>query len=652
MPGFRLLPFVTALLVFVNIARSHASTVVLITQKKGVLLSASGGARWKDFNDGLPDEVSPLGIMTDGRGLVYLSTRDSGLYRSDASHESWKPVTGDLFLMRSRLFPRRYRKISAMAVSRLNPLDLAVAVKHAVYRSADGGKTWSAVPLRGLVHSHYFTALGFAGPSADLYLGTSFNGLYRFGHGTLQGCSAGLPDEPYSKEMRFYEEIGAVACDPLYPAHLFAGLNFGGGLFHSRDSGKTWKRLKAPMDDRPYSSVLEIVPFRRELYVSTSAGVYRMNMDDGSWAPHGFGNLLKSLPEGARPLSALVMDGSGKTPPLVLFLGTRQANPTKKSLPAAGRRGLYASVPSVRGKLSSLLQTMRRCRFNALTIDMKDDFGHLYFPTENGTAREIGTAKRPLDVSALLRRLKDEGVYSIARVVVFKDQALFRAYDHRYAIWNARTGGPWRGNPREFWVDPHSKFVQDYNISIAAELERLGFDEIQFDYIRFPSDGPTNQCLYRYREDPTAFKSEVLSDFLVRAKRSLRAPLSVDIYGFNAWYHFGNWIGQDIEEFARVADVVCPMVYPSHFGSRFYRSVPPDTHPYRIVYESGRRALLLAGPQALIRPYLQAFRMLSPTWGPGYISSQARAAGESGCSGYTFWNAGGEYGMVLRALGE
>jgi len=178
----------------------------------------------------------------------------------------------------------------------------------------------------------------------------------------------------------------------------------------------------------------------------------------------------------------------------------------------------------------------------------------------------------------------------------------------------------------------------------------MGFDEIQFDYIRFPSDGPVHQCLYRYRKDGATYKSEALVDFLTRAKRSLKVPVSVDIYGFNGWYRFGNSIGQDIEAFARVADVICPMVYPSHFGSRFYRSHPGNEHPYRVVLDGGIRSRALAGDGVFLRPYLQAFKMLSPTWGPGYIAAQIRGAEESGSNGYTFWNAKGEYDMLYRGL--
>ena len=126
----------------------------------------------------------------------------------------------------------------------------------------------------------------------------------------------------------------------------------------------------------------------------------------------------------------------------------------------------------------------------------------------------------------------------------------------------------------------------------------------------------------------------------------------MDIYGFNACYRFGKRIGQDIEELSRVADVICPMVYPSHFGTRYLRHLKGDEHPYRIVLDSGTRAHVLAGEDVLIRPYLQAFKMLSPTWGPGYIRSQIAGAADSKSSGFTFWNAAVDYSMLVSAAGK
>ena len=291
------------------------------------------------------------------------------------------------------------------------------------------------------------------------------------------------------------------------------------------------------------------------------------------------------------------------------------------------------------------MRTIKKTGFNAIVIDMKDDFGCVYFPTKNSTAIDIGSTRKPLHIEAILKTLKENDIYTIARLVVFKDRELYRAYNGRYAIKDRATGLPWKGSKAEFWVDPHSVFVHRYNIELAAELEELGFDEIQFDYIRFPSDGPIDRCVYPDRKFGDSYKSEIMADFLYAARDRLTKPISTDIYGFNSWYRFGNSIGQDMEEFARFADVICPMVYPSHFGSRFYGSLKGDEKSYRLIYDGGMRAHAIAG-SAVIRPYLQAFKMLSPNWGPGYITSQQKGAADSGCSGFTYWNASTNYDIL------
>lgn len=289
---------------------------------------------------------------------------------------------------------------------------------------------------------------------------------------------------------------------------------------------------------------------------------------------------------------------------------------------------------------------------NALVIDIKDDLGSVFLPVSNKTAHEIRAVKKIAELPGLLVKLKKKGVYAIARIVVFKDWYLYRAYNYKYAILNYRTGAAWQGNPGEYWIDPHAEFAHTYNIAIAKEAELAGFDEIQFDYIRFPLDGPVHLCAFRHRKDPGVYKSEVIGDFLAAAKHELRVPVSADIYGLNAWYRFGNRIGQNIEEIAEIVDVVCPMVYPSHFGGRFYGRFSHRERPYRIIRESGRRAVLFAESRALIRPYLQAFSLLSPTWGPEYIRDQVRAAADSGCSGFSLWNANADYAMSRAALGN
>lgn len=647
MRGFDLALFFFLLVSVPGLASDYR--IILLSSEKGVLLSENGGRAWRDFNKGLPRGLSPTGIRGDSNGSLYLLTHGQGLYRSKNPGEGWTSLNCDEFLSRGKGLPPEYRKITAFAASHVKPGTLVCATKHALYRSKDGGARWKTIPMRALEHSHYITSLALDG-GLDIIAGTSFNGIYRISGNHFTRRSTGLPHESFSRSRVFFEEISAIAVDPRNPAVIFAGLNFGGGVYVSANAGHSWSPLPLPAKGESLSCVDDLSLRGNFLYIASAEGVIQYDRSTGAFGVQKIDDIRKRLPGGIKPFAFFLIDRDGKLPPLFFRFG---ANPVYRvralDARAVEKRAIYASVPAIRRKLSQLLSTIRKCGLNAVVIDMKDDFGNIHFPTKNATAVEIRAAGRPLHVGSILGKLKRGGVYAIARVVVFKDERLFKAYDNRYAIRNAQTKKPWEGKPKEYWVDPHSEFVQAYNISLAHELEVLGFDEIQFDYVRFPSDGPTQLCSYRYREKNDAFKSEVLCDFLARAKQELKIPVSVDIYGFNAWYRFGNWIGQDIEEIARYADAICPMVYPSHFGSQFYGAYEGDEHPYRIVRDSGMRARALAGDGVPIRPYLQAFKMLSPTWGPGYIRAQLRGAFESRCGGYTFWNSSGKYEMLRAA---
>ncbi|MCU0845753.1 MAG: hypothetical protein MUC76_12605 [Spirochaetes bacterium] len=652
MSVFRTLAAALALYLFaVSPAFSAGTRAVLLTENIGLLVSDNDGKSWRRFNEGLPGTIIPLSIIADAAGNLYLLTRDSGVFASPVGSKAWRSINSDLFRLRSELHPDRYRKITAFAAGDARPGSLALATKHSLYRSHDGGRNWSSIPMKSLEHNHYITALAFT-PSGALYAGTSFHGIYRVTDRGLLSSSAGLPREPYSADVFFFEEVAAIAPDGSNPDMVYAGLNFGGGLYGSKDGGRSWKALGAPPGNGTSMVIHGLHARGGSLFVSAGGSAWRLNVASGVWSELKVDGIMRRLPSGGKPLALLALDGSGAYPPLIYRMGAHEKPRTNDLRSrASGKKALYASVPAVRRNLRGLIATIHACKMNAMVIDMKDDLGNLYFRTENEIADRAGAARKPVDVRTILGTLRREGIHSIARVVVFKDPNLFRYDGNRHAIWNARTNTAWRGTEGEYWVDPYSPLVQEYNIALSRELAALGFDEIQFDYIRFPSDGPTHLCRYRHRRFEDGFKSEVISDFLERAKRALPVPLSVDIYGFNAMYRFGNWIGQDVEEIAAIADAVCPMVYPSHFGGRYYRRYPGDEHPYRIVLDSGIRARIVAGDGAPMRPYLQAFKMLSPTWGPGYILSQVNGALESGVSGYTFWNAKGEYDTVRRALG-
>ena len=595
---------------------------------------------WDEIMDGLPDEIEPAGIYASPAqgGYVYLATGAHGLFRLDPEADSWRDATSPLFRTQSMYKrPQAYRKISAFAADSQNPFRILCATKHDLYESFDRGDSWRPLPRPGISSRCYITSLAVNGNT--ILAGTSFAGIFISTGGNFRQINSGLPYEPYSAGLHFYDEVTSLCIDSSRPARFYAGFASGKGLYSCRN-GSSWKEELKPDSKNRFYRVDSISGDGDSLIASIGGSLYKTGSDTWSNA----GKYPDEPPFDRSSLFAITY-ADKKAFRSFYSLNRNFRNKRSSRIESLDRKAIYASVPAVRAKLDSLIRIIKKSGFNSIVIDMKDDFGCVYFPTKNKTVAEIGSARKPLPVSDILKKLKKNEIYAIARIVVFKDRELYQAYKGRYAIMDRDTGLPWKGSRGEFWVDPHSTFVHDYNIDLASDLEDLGFDEIQFDYIRFPSDGPIDRCVYSHRKFDDSYKSETLADFLYAARARLEKPISADIYGFNSWYRFGNTIGQDMEEFARHADIICPMVYPSHFGSRFYAKFKGDDKTYRLVYDGGIRAHVIAGP-AVIRPYLQAFKLLSPNWGPGYVSSQMRGAVESGCSGFSYWNASGKYDIL------
>ena len=337
---------------------------------------------------------------------------------------------------------------------------------------------------------------------------------------------------------------------------------------------------------------------------------------------------------------------------------------------AALRNGIYIRADRAVGALPEYLDLLARHGLDSIVIDFKTDDGRLTYDSELPLARAMGAAPGPIKLDQLIADAHAAGIYVIARLVVFKDPFLYDWDSHRLAIWDAEAGGPWRhlvpaGNDsgddsgdkvvqREYWVDPFAPEVWQYNVAVAEELAARGVDEIQFDYIRFPSDGPTERATYRHRR-PGMHRVDAIESFLALAREHLQVPISTDLFGFNSWYRAGNFIGQDIGVLAEYADVISPMFYPSHFPSHFLDDRGYTERAYAI-YEAGvRRAQRMVRGKAYIRPYVQAFligrelRMEEEEFSR-YLTRQLDGNRAAAGSGFTLWNASNRYYMVTEPL--
>lgn len=595
---------------------------------------------WKDFKQ----LVDPVDFIVTQNNSIYLTTHKSGIFYAADMEGFFKNISSDLFKRKTGLKNvDEFRKISAFNAG-INGRIIA-STKHDIYLSDGAGKNWKKVSLRGVPRTswRYFNSLAF-NFSGQILAGTSTHGLYRKLSSGFVSKSRGLPFEPTYGKASFYETVSAIGS---YKNVLYCGFLFSRGLYFSKDGGKSWKNMNLPINDSA-TAVHQITDNGEVLTVSTTEGVFYKNHSQTEWKKHSKSTLIMNLFKNKDvKFAAVKINGSFIT----IKNDSLHENYIVKSTKADSKQAIYTSVWSMKKNYKKYLKVLQQCGMNSIVVDLKDDSGNIFLNTSNKTAISIGAVNKKTDLSKYIKFFQDNGVYVIARMVVFKDRKLYRAFNNKYAIWDSKYNRPWKGSVvHEYWCDPYSDFVRNYNIELAMEAEKAGFDEIQFDYIRFPTDGPIARCMFRHRDQKNTYKSEALGDFLQKAQLKIKIPISTDIYGFNAWYNFGNIMGQDIEVFAEYTDAVSPMMYPSHYGSKFYKKGPRSERPFRIVYDNTIRAKYLSNSKVRIRPYIQAFNLLSPTWGPGYINQQLRAISKSNANGFIFWNAAGEYSTVIKAM--
>lgn len=289
---------------------------------------------------------------------------------------------------------------------------------------------------------------------------------------------------------------------------------------------------------------------------------------------------------------------------------------------------------------NNAIETIKRNNMNALVIDMKGDRGFIPFKVNIPMATKIGAQNLILikDAPALIASLKQQHLYLIARIVVFKDDLLAKANPQ----WMVRKFGvPFLDREKLHWVDPFQQEAWNYNIAIAKAAAELGFDEIQFDYVRFPD----SKGVVFSKPSNMETRTQAITGFLTAAHKAL-APynvmVSADIFGYAAWNTNDTYIGQDITKVANAVDVVSLMLYPSgfHLGIPNYRN--PVKNPYEVIYLSLKRAQTRTKLSALhFRPWLQAFRDYAfhgGNFAEDRMRIQIKAANDLGASGYMFWN--------------
>ncbi|MDR2251778.1 MAG: putative glycoside hydrolase [Endomicrobium sp.] len=311
---------------------------------------------------------------------------------------------------------------------------------------------------------------------------------------------------------------------------------------------------------------------------------------------------------------------------------------SEKSEKAKYIRGIHLSawISGSEKHKKLALELFDTTELNTAVIDIKEYEGQVYI---NGV-KEVDENKAYVaaipDLEKYISLLKEKGIYTIARIVVFRDNTISRKIPS-LAVKNP-DGTIWTDRKGAAWLDPYNKDAWDYNLKIAERAADIGFDEIQFDYIRFPSDGNTKNCRYIKPHSATE-ASKTLIGFLKEAKRRLNlkgAKISIDVFGLTTTATDDMGIGQKIVEMTEEVDYVSPMVYPSHYAKWTYGIEDPNKEPYKVVYNSIEGALKRI-PEEKLRPWLQDFS-LGYKYGKNEVREQMQACYDNKIGSWLLWN--------------
>ncbi len=321
--------------------------------------------------------------------------------------------------------------------------------------------------------------------------------------------------------------------------------------------------------------------------------------------------------------------------------------------------GIYVTGPVAGSeRMNDLITLVDATQLNTMVIDVKNDDGEITWKMETDSVTEMGNGVAYIrDIGALMRTLKEHGIYTIARIVCFKDPVF--AQNHADSALRKPDGGYVTDAYGLAWVNPYDEEVWAYLTEIALAAVDAGFDEIQFDYVRFPIGKDADAA--DYKVDMSVYtKEQAISGFLSYASERLRgkgAVVTADVFGTVIGSATDiERVGQDYAALGKTVDVLSPMVYPSHYGPGVFGFDVPDAHPYDTVYQALMLSQKVLGQEpgedcAVVRPWLQAF---TATWVSGHISygaeqirQQIQAVYDAGYEEWILWNATCRYPMDI-----
>lgn len=291
-----------------------------------------------------------------------------------------------------------------------------------------------------------------------------------------------------------------------------------------------------------------------------------------------------------------------------------------------------------------IIDICEQTEINAVVIDIKSVYGHTVYKTSFEKANSYGAwyNRTIKDIDEFMSILKEKNIYTIARIATFKDE-LQALNNPEYAVRDS-NGSIWKNHDNIAWVDPYSKKSHEYAIEIAKDAAKVGFDEINYDFIRFPA----RRGLVYSKKDTQENRVQAISDFLEFSKNELRPYgvfVSVNTYGNICWAKDDTGIGQTVSDLSKYTDYLSPMLYPSGFANGFFGLGSPAEHPHTVIYRSIDKIKDIIDP-IRIRPWLQHFKDYTSSsvfYRKKEVKEQIRATDDHNTSGWMMWSPSSRY---------
>lgn len=317
---------------------------------------------------------------------------------------------------------------------------------------------------------------------------------------------------------------------------------------------------------------------------------------------------------------------------------------TPKDVKALYMTSWIASSVNLRKDIVNILDTTEA---NAVVIDVKDYSGKIAFEVKNPDLKKFGSVEvRVSDMREFLEYLHQKNIYTIARIAVFQDSH-FITKRPDLAVKNLKGDGIWKDKKGISWIDPASREYWDYIVSIGKETREIGFDELNFDYIRYPSDGNMKDISYPWTKVES--KSKVLKDFFAYLNENFKGTgvkISADIFGMTTTAKDDLGIGQVLENTLPYFDFVAPMIYPSHYPINYENFKNPAEHPYEVVkiamQSAVSRAKSASSTPLKYRPWLQDFD-LGANYDVAEVKAQIKALNDLGIYSWMMWSPSNKY---------